>query len=252
MDRVYALKNFTFVPPDFVSSLESMLFSSGELQSVMLDHCIEKINIWFANITALARPSDRYEKIALLFDEIGNSLANVRLEPKSQALQVQIIRSIIMNQVLNFSDLLGTLSFDGYELSSLALHIMVCDRLSVQVSSAKVRLSDGRILSGNDIISNSNNNSISNNSSINSSSSSSSINSSNYANNSSDFIAIDGSLVDSLLTALSMSSEASAACAVVKLREVSGEIMSVFFNEKIKVTWVIWMLFLCFRFHLLF
>jgi hypothetical protein len=213
MDRVYILKKYTFVPPDFIASLESMLFSSGELQSVMLDHCIEKINIWFSNIISLPHLSERYEKIALFFDEIGNSLASVRLEPKSQALQIQIIKSIIMNQILNFADLLGTLSFDGYELSSLAFHILVCDLLSKQVGTVKVRLSDGRIFVNDSTKSSSNNN----------------------CGFSDDSIGVDGPLIDSLRTALAASSEAAAVCAVVKLRDASGEIMPLFFNEKIKV-----------------
>ena len=53
MNRMDALRSFQFLPHDLVSSLNSCLFSVGELMSALLNLSIQRIEAWFCSVLAL-------------------------------------------------------------------------------------------------------------------------------------------------------------------------------------------------------
>ena len=53
MNRMDALRVYTFLPHDLVSSLNSCLFSVGELMSALLNLSIQRIEAWFHTVLVL-------------------------------------------------------------------------------------------------------------------------------------------------------------------------------------------------------
>jgi hypothetical protein len=53
MNRMDSLRIYTFLPHDLVSSLNSCLFSVGELMSALLNLSIQRIEAWFCTVLAL-------------------------------------------------------------------------------------------------------------------------------------------------------------------------------------------------------
>ena len=53
MNRMDSLRTYTFLPHDLVSSLNSCLFSVGELMSALLNLSIQRIEAWFCTVLAL-------------------------------------------------------------------------------------------------------------------------------------------------------------------------------------------------------
>ena len=53
MNRMDSLRMYAFLPHDFVNSLNSCLFSVGELMSALLNLSIHRIEAWFSSVLAL-------------------------------------------------------------------------------------------------------------------------------------------------------------------------------------------------------
>jgi hypothetical protein len=129
MERVNELRKYSFIPSEFLNTLNNSLFGSGDLISVLLNLSIERCDLWFQEL--LASPiSTRSNKLLDIESIVAEVVKRLEFPINEHILQNDIIKKVITTMFLNFSDQF-TDSFDitAYDDSALVTHIKICHTL---------------------------------------------------------------------------------------------------------------------------
>jgi len=80
------LRQYTFLPHDFVRLLTEGVFSTGEIMSILFNLSIERCNIWFTNLL-MASPNLRHQRIVDVFAVWSEGISQLNLFSDDAILQ---------------------------------------------------------------------------------------------------------------------------------------------------------------------
>lgn len=126
MERINELRKYSFIPCEFLSTLNNSLFCSGDLISALLNISIERCDLWFQDI--LASPiSSRSNKLLEIKSIVSDVVKRLEFPINEHILQKDIINKVITTMLLNFSDqFTDCFDISSYDDSNLVKHIKVC------------------------------------------------------------------------------------------------------------------------------
>lgn len=131
------LSCYRFLPKDFFLGLKGNLVNTGTLISAVLNIAIERVEGWF-KASLLLPPAQRSRRLSevntLILEQISitkfpllqqqrGCLAATKSTLQLTSLQLDLRKRIITNQLLNFCDLISTLSFSDYTEEGFIVHI---------------------------------------------------------------------------------------------------------------------------------
>lgn len=100
MNEVDELREFVFLPLDFISSINSTLFNSGQLISALLNISLQRIDAFFTAI-AVMEPPLRPPKLLDVMKAVSESLQAVEIDKQYPQL-LRTLLTKVRNTVTHF------------------------------------------------------------------------------------------------------------------------------------------------------
>lgn len=143
--KLETIKEFSFVPRAFLTTLMTSLFSFGDLLSALLNLALRRVDAFFEVLSTLP-PELHARKISDGTSLISEFLVLVKEELKTDYLFSLVMEKAMTSLLLAFNDHLLSWDTSGYSETHFINHVQACDALQQGVQSLYIDLSQRKVL----------------------------------------------------------------------------------------------------------